>query len=273
MVLKRFVLLLVAAGLLFIVGCKNSTDNSNQKTDSQEAPCIDPKSEVNSATGVNLPTSPEISLSESSMYINDNSIDRAFTRIVDERRDELSNNTVLAYLYASIWLFEFEKISHDLISRELLFELPDISWKHEATPYKPRHSAWVAARQYANDWSGSNSARAQLEEIARYYKIMVNDCLARCAELDIDINIQSDEDELYQFLSDFYSYQQVPYEEYRSKHQIESNSIIPMLIVGAIPGEDIHIAFAPPFGIVLTVYGEEFFYTWVSGELLSNLEN
>jgi len=201
----------------------------------------------------------------SKLWTGDNSIDRAFARIVNERREELEGNTVLAYIYALKWKEEYESLSSELMMRIIPDELPEEPWERYYTSYKTHYPTENAAIEYAKLWSDSRKAIDQFEGIARYYKLMAYDCIARLSEYMVDTGIQANEEELYEFLNDFQAYYPIPYEDYRSEYQIPYETIFPMLIVAALPDSDIYITSAPPFGAVLTVRGEEYFYTWDSG--------
>jgi len=172
---------------------------------------------------------------------------------------------LLAYLYALKWQNEYNSISSGFFSCELLYPLPEISWQREQVLRSTHYLSQGTAIEYASEWSGSNKAIEQFEGIARYYKSMFYDCIERFKEYGINKDIQTDEDELYAFLNDFHSYDPIPYEIYRSEYEIPYDTIFPMLIVAVLPDEDIQITSAPPFGAVLTVYGEDYFYPWDSG--------
>jgi hypothetical protein len=264
--LSRFItFLIIIAMLLCIAGCKKNEDVFRQGDYALEAPHVDPVDSAANDTVDTPITNPEASLFDPFTTMDDNSIDRAFSRFADEHGNELEGNTVLAYLYALKWQNEYELISKEFFLRELLYPLPEITWKREEALHSTHYFSKITAIEYANKWSESNKAIEQFEGIARYYKLIVYDCLARFHEYGVNIGIQTDEDELYKFLNDFHSYDQIPYENYRSEYEIPYDAIFPMLIVAALPDSDIYITSAPPFGAVLTVHGEEYFYNWDSG--------
>jgi hypothetical protein len=181
----------------------------------------------------------------------DNPIDRAFTRIADERGDELQDNATFAYFYALEW----HKAFFDL-SKSLRY------WDFQ-------RKAEDAAFQYAVGYGGLNEATSLFAEIARYYKMLTFDCLSR----GDDPNIQSDEEAIYRHLSE------VDYAEYIPKNianDIEANirkifdvddARTSMPVLAVLPDRDISLAFAPPFGAVLSVNGEKYLYAWARGSL------
>ena len=254
-----FILLIITA---FLWSCDKSAPVSEVEPEIH-APSI--KHGVNAGSVVEPVIEREPFRFVSKSWTDENSIDRAFARFVNERGEELEDNTVLAYLYALKWKEEYESLSVELMMRIIPDELPEESWERYYTPYKTHYHTENAAVEYAELWNDSNNAVDQFEEIARYYKLMVYDCIARLSEYKVDIGIQANGEELYKFLNDFYSYYPIPYEDYRSEYQIPYETIFPMLIVAALPEPDVYITSAPPFGVILTVRGEEYFYTWNSG--------
>jgi len=210
-------------------------------------------------------THAEFSFSWMQRMTGDNNIDRAFSRILLERGDELDNNTVLAYLYALKWKEEFNFISSELYSYEQQHRLLDEEWIGTAVLRHPGYYAQTAAMEYARQSNRTLKAIDIFAGIARYYRLMTYDCISRFDEYYVTMEMQTDENELYQFLSDFPSYEPIQCEDYIYDYKAIYGSIIPMVIVAELPDEDIRVTSAPPFGSVLSVRGNEYLYNWESG--------
>ena len=185
-------------------------------------------------------------------FSENNSIDRAFAKMFDER-EGLQDNTTLAYLYALLWQKEY-----DLLLNKLL---PD-----ERAVSSRRYYAKRTAIEYAERVSKTSKAIERFEGIARYYKLMVIDNINLLEQSEVIWDILTDEDELYDFLKDFHSYIPISYYDYIAEHGFNGyRKIVPMLIVAELAVEDVQILSAQPFGSVLRVRGEDFLYHFQSG--------
>jgi hypothetical protein len=219
----------------------------------------------NSQNSVIVNESPSLSkpsLPEQQPTNGENSIDRAFIRINIERKGELQGNTIYSYLYAQAWEMEFRSLEY-----ELLDEKQNPSWD----TYLSHYHLYETAIEYAKKRSDSSNATVLFEWIARFYKLLAFDCIAQFDELGIIKDIRTDEDELYQKLDEV-NYEKQIYDDYNSVavsiHEDLSN---PMPVYADIRDEGVYLAFAAPFGAVLTVNGNDYLYPWSGGELTPRL--
>jgi hypothetical protein len=189
---------------------------------------------------------------------DDNSIDRAFARITTERNDEIEGNIALSYLYAVAWKNEFQSLL-----RELLGEESDETWES----YSYYSQITNAAISYSESWSDSNKAEARFDGIAHFYKSLVYKTLAHFNRQGMNWEKWTDEDELYLYLDSVNYTEYIPNDFNNFALERINNDSIPMKIFANLPDNDIHIAFAPPFGVVLSIAGEKYFYPWSKGML------
>jgi len=245
--------------LLIIAGCETvpKPPGRSQEREPVVTPAATPDRDSTDSRGEFAPGI-LTELSDPQPKVADNSIDMAFDRIIAERREELEDNTILAYLYALKWHNEYAYLSGRLFD-----EVLNRSWPFFRYDYRLVDTAI----EYAGRWSESNLAIAQFEGIARCYKLLVYDCLERFSEHGVDMDLQTNEEELYLYLSDVYYMAQIPDDLYFCVLSIMDDASNPMPVYAALPDDDIHLAFAAPFGAVLSIGGEERFYPWSNGRL------
>lgn len=216
---------------------------------------LDPSISANKITMGNAIPSPRAA--EPSILTDENPIDRAFSRVVGERHLDLDDNVVLAYLYALQWYNEYNSLLNTLWG-----ESEYSSWDS----YVYNWQLTDMAHTYAEKWVGSNDATSVFNGIARFYKLQVYDCLTRAEERGDGIELQTDENELYQYLSDV-SLAEYIADDVQSYANVGllNDKLLPML--SSLPDDDIYLSFAPPFGAVLSVKGGKYFYRWSNGKL------
>ena len=188
-----------------------------------------------------------------------NPIDGAFARIIDERGAELADNTIFAYLYALKWYNAYYDLSKELLN----IDVPATSIPF----YCHQYQLIEAVLEYAEMLAGSNQAAPMFFEIAGYYRMLTFGCLVHSP----DLTIQADEEELYQYLSEVNFDESISYDIDIHVLAIRGDEYNPLHVFATLPDEDIFLAFAPPFGAVLSVKGEKYFYAWSSGELTPRL--
>ena len=97
-----------------IAGCSRGRGISGQDDRAAELP-YDSSSSARTETAIKPEIAPESPPPAPQAAENDSSIDRAFTRIAAERREELEGNTKHAYLYALAWQEEYHDLSFELL--------------------------------------------------------------------------------------------------------------------------------------------------------------
>jgi len=209
-------------------------------------------------TAAGSPHTDQPSLTDPKPDAGDNSIDRAFVRIAAERGFEPDSNTTYSYLYALVWQKEFAHLSLSL-SEETNSQSSDI--------YLSDHQLKETALGYAQRFAESDDAAVQFIWIARYYRMLVYDCLARFDELGIGRGIHTREEELYDTLNAV-NYSMQLYDNYTvAVSNILEDPGNPMPVFADLREHDIYLSFAPPFGAVLSAKGKEFLFPWSNGEL------
>ena len=258
---KYFAIVLSIIILSCIVSCTNSKNVSDSDKYIPETPYESPDNNISGT--VNEPPTASIPLLPDLQPTScNNSIDRAFARIAAEHNGELEGNTIFSYLYSLAWEKEFRYMEY-----ELLDEMQNPSWD----TYLSHYRLYETAIGYARKRSESQDASLHFEWIARFYKMLVYDCLAQFDELGIIKDICSDEEELYQTLNTI-NYSKQTYDDYDSVAlSILEDQSNPMPVYADLRQEGIYLAYAEPFGVVLTVDGDDYLFPWAGGALTPRL--
>lgn len=181
--------------------------------------------------------------------VTGNPIDRAFVRIADERGNELEDNMIFKYLYALKWYEEYQAL---LGLETYTFE----NWKLNRYSDKMKDTALI----YAENWGATNKAECIFAEVALFYQALTDELLAHS---DKEIAMKTNEEELYQFLNE------VNYDNGVYMFEYSYDERYPMLVYADLIEEGIYISYARPFGVVLSVNGENYFFQWSNGTLTS----
>lgn len=159
----------------------------------------------------------------------DNPIDLAFDRFSNENGVTLEEDLAFAYRYAFAWYTEYQT----LVNR----------YKNDGN-FVFADEMLDAAQAYLSVWTSDEDKAADcFLEIARFYKLQVYDCLTRLEAHGAKLT--TDEDALYQQLT-------------------ERDEAVPLPVYAALLEEDISLAYAYPFGVVLSVRGDQRLYPWES---------
>ena len=188
----------------------------------------------------------------------DNPIDRAFSRMVDKRGDELKDNVTFSYLHALKWYEEYQS----------LLGLGNVITSETRGTHIYSNKMKETAFAYAEKWGGSNKPEIVFAEVARYYKMLTYELLSHSNETIM----QTNEKELYQFLCEVNYTEYVP-DDYRDGYILEysRDEHSPMLICADLRDKNIYLAFAPPFGAVLSVNDTPYFLAWPNARLTQKL--
>ena len=244
--MKVFIVLVCAMLLFALSSCRKGNADPTQNTN--QTPYAEQQDNE----------SKDDSISEQQeIKMENNPIDRAFTRIADVRNEELKDNVTFAYLYALKWYDEFFEITKELLN----MNTPETSWEIHLYSYKVMDIAFESAKKIVR----SNNASSIFFEAARYYKMLTFEYLSPSDTL----NIQANEEELYLFLSEVNYSEYIPDDYFDGfyMHEYSKDEHNPLPIYADLLDNNIHLAFAPPFGAVLSVNEEKYFFAWSNGYL------
>jgi len=251
---------------MFLVGC-SAVDDSRELENDHRIMANDVQDSTNNRS--DTPASDLIpDLPEPEQTQANNSIDRAFLLVADERKDELESNTTFAYLYALAWFEEYLFLSGENLPGEPFEVTYGARWEQMYSSNSSYYRQLLAtAREYAETWSDSNKASAKFDGIARFFRLMAYDVLARADEQGVSTDVQTDEQELYQYLMgvDFADQMHNDYDSFISS--IINDTGNPMPFYTDLKDEGAYIAFAPPFGMVLSYKGEKHLFPWAGGDM------